>query len=158
MNKTPWLRNNCYSQVSEAMSHIKIINFSPDLFNLLFIYSFFYTPDFIPLPVHPLTVPHPIPRPHTPLSTWMSPPPTPYPTRPLNSLGPPVSWGLGTSSLTEPRPSSPLLYVCWGPHQLVYAAWLVVQCLRELRVQANWDCWSSYRVILLLSFFQLFPN
>ena len=42
--------------------------------------------------------------------------PTPCPTRPLNSLGPPVSWGLGTFSLTEPRPGSPLLYMCQGPH------------------------------------------
>jgi hypothetical protein len=33
----------------------------------------------------------------------MSTPPTPYPTRPLNSLGPPVSWGLGASYLNEPR-------------------------------------------------------
>jgi hypothetical protein len=36
------------------------------LFNL-----FFYSPDFIPLPVHPLTVPHPIPPPPTSISTWM---------------------------------------------------------------------------------------
>jgi hypothetical protein len=45
---------------------------------------------------------------------WM--PPLPHPTWPLNSLGPPVSWGLGASSLSEHRPGSPLLYVCWGPH------------------------------------------
>jgi hypothetical protein len=42
--------------------------------------------------------------------------PHPHPTRTLNSLGPPVSWGLGASSLTEPRPGSILLYMCWGPH------------------------------------------
>jgi hypothetical protein len=35
---------------------------------------------------------------------------------PLNSLGPPVSWGLGVLSLNEHRPGSPLLYVCWGLH------------------------------------------
>jgi hypothetical protein len=40
--------------------------------------------------------------------------PNPHPTWPLNSLGPPVSWGLGVSSLNEHRPGSPLLYVCWG--------------------------------------------
>jgi hypothetical protein len=34
--------------------------------------------------------------------------------------------------------------------QLDYAAWLVIQCLRDLR--------SSYKVALLFSFFQLFPN
>lgn len=28
--------------------------------------------------------------------------------------------------------------------QLVYVAWLVVQCLRDLRVQVCWDCWLSY--------------
>jgi hypothetical protein len=38
----------------------------------------------------------------------------PTTTRPLNSLGPPVSWGLGASSLIEPRLSIPLLYMCWG--------------------------------------------
>jgi hypothetical protein len=42
--------------------------------------------------------------------------PTPHPTWPLNSLGPPISWGLGASCLNEHRPGSPLLYVCWGPH------------------------------------------
>jgi hypothetical protein len=45
-------------------------------------------------------------------------PPThsPHPTRLLNFLGPPVSWGLGASSLTKPRPGSLLLHICWGPH------------------------------------------
>jgi hypothetical protein len=28
----------------------------------------------------------------------------------------------------------------------------------EIRVQVNWDWWSSYRVALLLSFLQSFPN
>jgi hypothetical protein len=41
--------------------------------------------------------------------------PTPHPTWPLNSLGTPVSWGLGASSRNEHRPGSPLLYLCWGP-------------------------------------------
>ena len=48
------------------------------------------------------------------VSTWMSPPP--HHTWPLNSLGPPVSWRLGASSLNEHRPGSLLLYVCWEPH------------------------------------------
>ena len=74
---------------------------------ILFIY--FYTPDFL----HPLTVAHPIPLP-CPLSPCGCPPS--YTTRPLNSLGPPVSRGLGASSQIEPRPASPLLYMCWGPH------------------------------------------
>jgi hypothetical protein len=76
----------------------------------------------------------------------------------LNSLGPPVSWGLGASSLNEHRPGSPLLCVLVASYQLVYPACLVVQCLRDLGVHINWDCWSSYRVALLLSFFQSFPN
>jgi hypothetical protein len=42
--------------------------------------------------------------------------PTPYPIWPLNSLGPPVSWRLRASSLIEHSPSSPLLYICGGPH------------------------------------------
>ena len=42
-------------------------------------------------------------------------------TRRLKSLGPPVSWGLGASSLTKHRPGSPLLYMCLGDsYQLVY--------------------------------------
>lgn len=42
------------------------------------------------------------------------------PTRAPHSLGSPVSWGLGISSLTKPRPNIPLLYMCWGAsYQLV---------------------------------------
>jgi hypothetical protein len=70
--------------------------------------------------------------------------PTHYPTRPLNSLGPPVSWGLGASSLTRPRP---LLYMCWGPHIswcMLPGCWLSVWEISG--VQVNWDCWSSYKV------------
>jgi hypothetical protein len=74
-------------------------------------FNLFYSPDFISLLVHLLTVPHTIPP--SPISKM---PPLSDPTRPPNSLGPQVSWGLGVSSLTESRPSSPLLYMCWGPH------------------------------------------
>jgi hypothetical protein len=86
-------------------------------------------------------------------------PPTSHPTRPLNFLRPPVSWGLGVSSLTEPRPGNPLLYVCWGPHTSWYMLpgwWFSVW--EMLGVQVNWDCWSFYRIALLLSFFQPFSN
>ena len=41
---------------------------------------------------------------------------TPYPTWPLNSLGPLVSWRLSLSSLIEHSLCSPLLYMCWGPY------------------------------------------
>jgi hypothetical protein len=69
--------------------------------------------------------------------------PNPHPTLPLNSLGPPVSWGLGASSLNEHRPGSPLLYVCWGPH----ISWCMLPCwcssIWEISgVQVNWDCWT----------------
>jgi hypothetical protein len=40
-------------------------------------------------------------------------------------LGPPVSYVLGTSSQIEPRPSSPLLYMCWGPSISAGVCWLV---------------------------------
>ena len=106
-------------------SHIRIIllvsmtlvnSFFWKLFNL-----FCYTADFNPVPVHPLTVPS--------LSPWGC----PNPTRPRHSLGSPVPWGIGTSSLTEPRPGSPLLYICLGAsYQLVFADWLVVQYLKDL--------------------------
>jgi hypothetical protein len=82
--------------------------------------------------------------------------PIPHPTSPLNSLWPPVSWGLGASSLNEYRPSSPLLYVCWGPHIswcMLPVWWSNVWEILE-GVQINWDCWSSYRIVLLFSFFQ----
>jgi hypothetical protein len=79
---------------------------------------------------------------------------TPHPTWPLNSLWLPVYWGLVTSSLIEHRPSSPLLYMLETSYQLFYAVDWVVQRLWDFGVQTNWDCWSSYRITLLLSFFQ----
>jgi len=82
-----------------------------------------------------------------------------HPIRSVNFLGTAVSLELSASSLTEPRHGISLLYMCWGTSpQLVYAACLVIQYLRDLGVQINWDCWSSYRVALLLSFLQFFPN
>jgi hypothetical protein len=81
--------------------------------------------------------------------------PIPYSTWPLNSLGPPVSWGLGASSLNEQRPRSPLLYVCWRPHISCCMLSVWWSSVSEISgEQVNWDCWSSYRVALFLSFFQ----
>jgi hypothetical protein len=82
--------------------------------------------------------------------------PTPYPLPKQTSklLGPPVSWGLGASSLTELRPDSPLLYMCWWPHIgwcMLPGWWSSVWEISEVHI--NWNCWSSYRVALLLSFF-----
>jgi hypothetical protein len=84
---------------------------------------------------------------------WMF--PLPHSTWPLNSLVPPVSWGLGVPSVNEERPSSPLLYVCWGPQ----ISWCMLPvCWSNVweisRVQIN--CWSSYMIALHLSFFQHF--
>jgi hypothetical protein len=66
---------------------------------------------------------------------------TPHPTRLLNSLRPLVSRGLGASSLTKPRPDSPLLHMCWGPH----ISWCMLpgwcSSIWEISgVQVNWDC------------------
>ena len=49
----------------------------------------------------------------------------------------------------------PLLYVCQG---LISASvWCLVGGF-VLVFMVSWDCWSSYGVVLLLSFFQLFLN
>jgi hypothetical protein len=46
--------------------------------------------------------------------------------------------------------------ICVGSWCMLSGWWLSVWEI--LGVQVSWDCWSSYRVALLLSFFQLFPN
>jgi hypothetical protein len=69
----------------------------------LFICLFIVNTRFYSPAVQPPTVPNPI---SPPLPHWRE--DVPDPTRPLNTLGPP----LGASSLTEPRLRSPLLYVC----------------------------------------------
>jgi hypothetical protein len=53
------------------------------------------------------------------------------------------------------RLGSPLLSVCWEPHisWCMLSAWWF-SLWEILGVQINWDCWSSYRITLLLSFFQ----
>jgi hypothetical protein len=90
------------------------------IFIFTYFYSLilFYSPDFIPFPVCPLTAPHPIPSPVSKRVCCSPPPPssTPHPTRPPQFLGPQVSQGLGVSSLTEARPGNPLLYMCQGLH------------------------------------------
>ena len=78
-----------------------------------------------------------------------------FSTWPLNPLGPLFSWGLGASSLNECGSGSPLLHVCWGPHIrwcMLSVWWSSVWEISG--VQTNWDFWSSYRIALLLSFFQ----
>jgi hypothetical protein len=54
---------------SQCLFYFKIFfSFFEDLFYLL-INLLFYIQFFMPPPVHPLTAPHPIPTPHTPIST-----------------------------------------------------------------------------------------
>ena len=85
-------------------------------------FFFFYSPVVNPLPVLPPTVPHPIPPPrgcpHTPTHT---------PARSSHSLVPEVSQELHTS-LTESRPGSPV-YALEASYHLMYAAWLMAQCM-----------------------------
>jgi hypothetical protein len=92
-----------------------------------------------------------------PFSKRMSQLAHPHPNRPPPSLGHQVSWGLGASSLTESRTRSRLLHVCWGRNSccMLPRWWLSLWVIPG--VQASWNCWSSYRVTLLLSFFQLTP-
>ena len=108
--------------------------------------SFFYTLYFIPCPPHP---------PSDCVTSHTSSPPYPHRAWPLNSLGTPVSWGLSASSLNEHRSGSPLLYVCWEPQSIwcmLPVWWFSVWEI--LGVQINWDCGSSCRITIFLSFFQ----
>jgi hypothetical protein len=70
-------------------------------------------------PVHLRTIPDPITHPLTPVSMKISSPP---PNK--NSQGPPISWGLSASYLTETRSSSSLLFMCGGLKSA--GVWLVV--------------------------------
>jgi hypothetical protein len=66
---------------------------------------------------------------------------------------------LVASSLTEHRPGTPLLYMCWRPHInwcILPGWWYSVWEISE--VQINLDCWSSYRVTVILRFYHPFPN
>jgi len=129
------------------------------LFFILFLFlNHFNSPIFIPLQVCSLTVPPLIPPPTPSLQEDVS-PSNSHPTRPPQSLGPHVFWGLGAFSLTE---SSPGVFCCiclGGPHIswcMLPGWWLSVWEI--LGIQDSWDCWSSFRITLLLSFFQLFGN
>jgi hypothetical protein len=67
-------------------------------------------------------------------------------------LGLQVFWGLGSFSLTEARPGSPLLYMCQG--SLTIYRMLPDWCLSVWEISGvwvGWDWWSSYGVTLLLS-------
>ena len=89
---------------------------------LLLLFHPFYHP--VTPPVCPPTVPHLISPPLSPRC-----PQAPHPTRPPHSLEPQASQGLGISSLTS---QSSAVYGSGASDQLMYAAWLVAQCLRDL--------------------------
>ena len=101
------LKENSPSQIQKALT----VNSSYFLFVCLFI-----SPDFIPPSRSTLQLfhnPYLLPTSFSPRGCPQS---HPHPTRLLNPPGPPVSWGLGAFSITEPRPVSPLVYMCWEPH------------------------------------------
>jgi hypothetical protein len=122
-------------------------------FNAFFKYEFiFYSPYSIPCSsIYPPTALHPILPPHpTPVSTWIFQPP-----HHLTSKLP------GTSSLLWVRciisewtqdKKSFTVCVLGVSYQLVYSVWWS-RDWEILKVHMNWDCWSSYRIALLLSFF-----
>ena len=90
--------------------------------------------------------------------------PPPHIHLPPTPVGLPIPWGLSLSRVRwglyhwdQTRQSSDV-YVSGASYQVVYAAWLVAQCLRDVRGPSSWDYWPFYGVALLLSFFQPFPN
>jgi hypothetical protein len=106
-----WIKHNLLNGI-----HVSI--FFSEMYCVAFLicsfFFFFYTSYFIPLLQSTLWLIHiPYPFPTPCLYVDIS---TPHPTWPLNSLGPPVSWELGASSLNEHRTGSPLLHMCWGSH------------------------------------------
>ena len=117
------------------------------LFHFIILFLiFFYTPYSIPHPSSTFWLLH-IPHLLTTTPCLHMDAPTPHPTSPLNSLGPPFSWGLGASSLNEHRPGSPLQYVCWGPHISWYMLTVWWSSVWEIPgVQINWDKCTAYRV------------
>jgi hypothetical protein len=129
-----------------------------NLFIYLFIYFYsvicFYSSDFIPHLVYPLTVPHLTLSPPSSLGRCFHPTPT-LPDLP----GAPSLSTVSAPSLTESRPSSPRLYMCWKPYTswyMLHGWWLTVWKLLEFQVK--WEFWSSYGVALFLNFIQLSPK
>jgi hypothetical protein len=84
--------------------------------------------------------------------------PTANPTWLLNFLGLPTSPLRARciiSEGTQIRKSSTICVFLGGPHIsscMLSVWWSRVWEISEVHI--NWDCWSSYRVVLLLSFFQ----
>jgi hypothetical protein len=121
-----------------------------------------YTQDFIHLLAHPPTVPHPIPPPSilSPQGCLYSHPP--HETSKLSGVSSLLRVRCIISDRT--RPSSPLLYIGWGPH----ISWCMLpgswsSFWEILRVQVNWDCWpvliqGQFPPQLLSYFFLIQPQ
>ena len=86
-----------------------LIGLQPTFKIIIFISFIIFSPVIAFLPVHPPTVPHPIPL--SPASKRMF--PLRYQAFPLRGTSS-LSQVLGVSSPTEARPSSPLLYIGQG--------------------------------------------
>jgi hypothetical protein len=117
-------------------------------FNFYLLFNiFFYSPDFISLPVHPLTLPCPIPPPLA-----LSPRECPRPTWP--PLSAQFSRGLGAYSLTESRPGSLLLYMSSATsYQLLYAPWDRMETFSQLRLSIPryvYICFSWQKLICIV--------
>ena len=120
--------DKCWSEFSLSLSFF----FFFFKFTYLFIYHLSYTPYFIcPIPIHPPTAPHPTPPPH-PLSPRGCPNPPPHLTSKLPGASSLLRARCIISDWTQTQQSS-AVYVLGALYQLVYAAWLVVQSLRDLR-------------------------
>jgi hypothetical protein len=129
---------------------------NPTFFFNSLIFFFFYSPDVIA----PSSLPSDSSTSHTSSLCLQEDVPT-LPTPPHQIFPLPGASSvlrLGASFLTESRPYSLLLYMCWGTHInwcVLPGWWLSVWEVSG--VQVSWECWSSYRVSLL-SFFHLIPN
>jgi hypothetical protein len=113
--------------------YLIILRFLIFVFYYLFILFIFTLQILFRLLAHPPTVPHPIPSPWI-LSPWgcpHSPSPTHKQTSSLPGASSLLSVSCTISEWTQTEPSS-IVCVLGASYQLVYAVFLVVQCLRDL--------------------------
>jgi hypothetical protein len=127
--------------------------------SFLIIFNLFLQPSRYPpppRPVHPLTVPCPIPPPPQPWHQENVPTPPPHHTSPHQASPPPGASSFSRvryifSHWSQTRQSSAVAnHISWS---MLSGWWLSVWEIS--RVYVSWDCWSSYGVALLLSFFQM---
>ena len=138
---------------------VSIFNFLKFIYLLVY-FTFHILFPTSPCPIHPPTAPHPISPLHPPVSRWIFTTPPPLLTSKLPGSSRLLMARFFISEWTHTQQSSAVCVLVASYHP-VYAACLVVQCLRDLRGPWDliiWDCCSSLRVTLLLIFFQSFPN